>query len=73
VAAFVTILDKDLADRKKTAEVDIAPLLTSSYSEMSTGELAKRLKQVPVAFYAQKPQQLFDADLCKADFAGWAL
>lgn len=71
VAAFVAVLDKDLADRKKTAEVDIGPLLTSSYAELASMELGKRLKRVPVAFYAQKPQQLFDADMCKADFAGW--
>ena len=71
VAAFVAVLDKDLADRKKTAEVDIGPLLTSSYAELASTELGKRLKRVPVAFYAQKPQQLFDADICKADFAGW--
>ena len=73
VAAFVTILDKDLADKRKTAEVDVAPLLTSSYSKLVSSELAKRLKRVPVAFYAQRPKQLFDAELCKADFAGWSL
>ena len=73
MAAFVTVLDKDLADKRKTAEVDVAPLLTSSYSELASSELAKRLKRVPVAFYAQRPKQLFDAELSKADFAGWSL
>ena len=67
----MTVLDKDLADRKKTAEVDIGPLLTSSYSVMVSLELSKRLKRVPVAFYARRPNQLFNADLCKADSAGW--
>ena len=60
VAAFVTVLDKDLTDRKKTAEVDIGPLLTSSYSELSAAELGRRLKHVPVAFYAQKAPELLD-------------
>ena len=73
MAAFVAVLDKDLADRKKTAEVDIGPLLTSSYSALSAAELGKRLKRVPVAFYAQKPSQLFDPAACKADFGGWSL
>jgi hypothetical protein len=71
VAAFVAVLDKDLADRKRTAEVDIGRLLTSSYAELASTELGKRLKRVPVALHAQKPQQLFDADMCMADFAGW--
>ncbi len=60
VAAFVVVLDKDLADRKKTAEVDLGPLLTLSYSGLSAAELGRRLKHVPVAFYAQKPPELFD-------------
>ena len=60
VAAFAMVLDKDLADRKKTAEVDIGPLLTLSYSGMSAAELGRRLKHVPVAFYAQKTPALFD-------------
>ena len=68
----MTVLDKDLADRRKTAEVDVVPLLTSSYSVLASSELGKRLKRVPVAFYAQRPNQLFDADLCKDDFAGWS-
>ncbi len=60
VAAFAAVLDKDLADRKKTAEVDIGPLLTLSYSELAAAELGRRLKHVPVAFYAQKCPELFD-------------
>lgn len=54
------MLDKDLADRKKTAEVDIGPLLTLSYSGLTATELGRRLKHVPVAFYAQNPPELFD-------------
>ena len=69
----MTVLDKDLADKRKTAEVDVVPLLTSSYSVLASSELAKRLKRVPVAFYAQRPKQLFDTELCNTDFAGWSL
>ena len=32
VANFTAILDKDLSDRRRTAEMDIQPLLTYSYT-----------------------------------------
>ncbi len=46
VAAFCTVLDKDLSDRTKTSEVDISPLLIQSYSTLINQELERRLKQV---------------------------
>lgn len=67
------MLDKDLTDRKKTAEVDLAPLLTGSYASLVSAELARRLKQVPVAFYPNKLTGLMDPDKCTIDFVGWAL
>ncbi len=71
VATYVSILDKDLGDRRRTAEVDVSALLRSSYSEYIVLETEKRLKSVPVAFYASPPTQLFP-DAAKADFLGWA-
>ncbi|KAK9824409.1 hypothetical protein WJX72_010079 [[Myrmecia] bisecta] len=72
VAAFVAILDKDLRDRKKTAEVDIAPLLSESYGSLITQEAERRLKSVPTAFYHKPPTKLFDANSA-TDFEGWEL
>lgn len=73
VAAFAAVLDKDLTDRKKTAEVDLAPFLTGSYASLVSAELARRLKQVPVAFYPSKLTGLMDPDKCTIDFVGWAM
>ena len=70
VANYVSILDKDLGDRKRTAEVDVGALLRSSYSEFLTLETEKRLKSVPVAFYSAPPSQLFH-NVAKVDFPGW--
>ena len=70
VANYVSILDKDLGDRKRTAEVDVGALLRSSYSEYLTLETEKRLKSVPVAFYSAPPSKLFH-NAAKVDFPGW--
>lgn len=66
----MSILDKDLGDRKKTAEVDVGALLRSSYSECFAAETEKRLKSVPVAFFPTPPTQLFPTT-AKPDFSGW--
>ena len=70
VAAFATVLDKDLSDRKKTSEVELAPLLPESYASMVAAELKRRLKQAPVAFWARPPVALFSQDAA-SDFPGW--
>ncbi|KAK9792757.1 hypothetical protein WJX73_008611 [Symbiochloris irregularis] len=72
VAAMVATLDKDLRDRKKTAEVDIHALAAASYHSRVMGLLSQRLKFVPVAFYPETPQGLFSI-LTKQDYAGWQL
>ncbi|KAK9836980.1 hypothetical protein WJX81_004282 [Elliptochloris bilobata] len=72
VAAVVGVLDKDLADRKRTAEIDLAPLLPGSYASLANSELTRRMKRVPTAFYAEPPRRLLDVN-CAADFAGWAI
>ena len=71
VATYTAILDRDLSDKKKTAEEDISTVVSASYSSLATAELQRRLKAVPVAFYAQPPSRLFDAS-ATADFVGWA-
>lgn len=69
---MVGVLDKDLSDRRRTAELDLAPLLGGSYASLASAELGRRAKRVPTAFYAQRPARLLDAN-CAADFAGWAI
>lgn len=71
VAALCSILDKELSDRTKTTEVDVDPLLTSSYSSLFKHEVERRVKQVPLAFYKHPPSKLFGPESEK-DFAGWA-
>ena len=65
------ILEKDITDRKKTAEINMAQLTKASYSSMIQAELKKRMKRVSVAFYAQPPTKLFDKHT-EADFEGWS-
>jgi hypothetical protein len=88
VSAFVTVLDKDLSDRVRTSEIDIEPLLTSSYSSLFAQEAERRLKSVALAFYAQPPSGVLGgvgaqmagggggglaAGGGAAGFAGWAV
>ena len=85
MAAACALLDKDLRDRRKTSEADVAPLLPASYASLLGGEAARRLKTVPTAFYRQPPEVLFgsssgeggggggEGDAAAPDFPGWAL
>lgn len=72
VAAYCAVLDKDLRDRKKTSEVDVGETLGAGYASMFGGEVGRRLKQVPTAFYRSPPEALFADGACTADWAGWA-
>lgn len=72
MAAYCAVLDKDLTNRRKTSEVDVAPLLSASYSSLFAREVGRRLKAAPAAFYADPPAALFGAEAAD-DFAGWAL
>ena len=74
VAAMVPILDRDLRDKKKTAELDVMPLAAASYHSLTAGMLEQRLKKtLPLAFYAEPPTGLFDSTSSQADFPGWML
>lgn len=61
VSTFVSILDKDLGDRARTAEVDLGPLLPASTFALLSTELGRRLKSAPLAFYAQQPSAVWGA------------
>lgn len=63
-------LEKDLSDKKKTAELDISELIGGSYSNLVSNELSRRIKQVPVAFYQTAPKGLFDS-LNESGFSEW--
>ena len=58
VAAYVTVLDKDLTDRKRTSELDITSHVTASYGSLVTRLCSQRLKYVPLSFHTQAPTQL---------------
>ncbi|KAG2424155.1 hypothetical protein HXX76_014688 [Chlamydomonas incerta] len=85
VSTFCAVLDKDLTDRTKTAEVNLEDLLgaagrdtpggaAGSYNALIRGELARKLRHVPTAFYGLglAPTCLFGAGLAE-DFAGVAV
>lgn len=67
-----SVLDKDLTDRIRTSELDMQPLLPTSYSSLMAQELGKKLrKSVPVAFYKTLPSGLWDEGLLGDDLKGW--
>ena len=73
---MVPILDRDLRDKKKTAEVDVMPLAAASYHSITEGVLDQRLKNIkslPLAFYSEPPKFLFDSISLQTDFTGWVL
>jgi U3 small nucleolar RNA-associated protein 19 len=72
VSRYCSILEKDLSDRKRTAEIDVGDVLTASYTSMFTREVEKRLKSVPAAFYAveEMPKKVLDEQF-NDDFRGW--
>ncbi len=72
VVSYCGILEKDLSDRKRTAEIDVGDVLSASYTSMFTREVERRLKSVPAAFYAvdEAPKKVMD-DQCSIDFQGW--
>ena len=71
VASYTAIFDKDLTDKKRSAEVDMSGLLAASYSGLAKAELDRRLKAVPVAMYAEAPQTLFHE--VAQTFPGWSI
>ena len=66
----MSVLDRDLTDRRKTAEVDAGELAGGSYASMLRTEAGRRLKAVPTAFYADPPTALF-GERGPGGFEGW--
>ncbi len=70
VAAGCAALARDLGDRRRTAEGDVAAALAESYATLFGREAGRRLKAAPTAFFAAPPAALF-APEAAADFPGW--
>jgi U3 small nucleolar RNA-associated protein 19 len=70
VAAGCAALARDLGDRRRTAEGDVAAALAESYATLFGREAGRRLKAAPTAFFAAAPTALF-APAAAADFPGW--
>ena len=51
VSRFVAVLERELGNRKKTAEIDLSLLTGASYASMFEEENERRLKAAPLAFY----------------------
>lgn len=62
VARFVAVLDRDVTNRMKTADVDVAALASASYATLFAEDAERHLKAVPLAFYLpeQEPRGLWD-------------
>ncbi|KAI3947819.1 hypothetical protein MKX01_034484 [Papaver californicum] len=67
VSRFVLDLANDLTVRSKTQEMGVSDFSSGSYATIFRSETARRIKQVPLAFYNTVPTSLF-AD---GEFAGW--
>lgn len=70
VSSYCQILEKDLTDRRRTAEIDIEEILRLSYSSLFMKEIKRRLKSAPTAFHRDIPGRLFDPRNSN-DFQGW--
>lgn len=69
-----SVLDRDLSDRVRSSELDLAPLLPASYASLMAQELGRKLRKgVPVAFYASQPKGLWDEGLLGEEMQGWDL
>ncbi|WIA11201.1 hypothetical protein OEZ85_011328 [Tetradesmus obliquus] len=74
VASMCSVLDKDLANRVRSSELDLVPLLPASYASLMGQELGRKLRKgVATAFYAAPPQGLWDAALLGEELQGWDL
>lgn len=67
--AATSLLDKDLTDRRKTAEMDCGALFPSSYTSMVVGEAKRRLKAVPTSYFKILPMDL--AGSCPVSQLKW--
>ncbi|KDD75695.1 CBF/Mak21 family protein [Helicosporidium sp. ATCC 50920] len=73
VVAACASLDRDLTDRKRTAEADVNALLPTTYASMFAVENKRRLKEVPVAVYRETPDRLVDDRVLRDLGSVWAM
>jgi len=74
VVEFVKVLEKDLGDRRKTSELPVGDTTGYSYLTLLDEELARKMKRVPLAYFAtQVPKKLVDAEALAPSFPGWDL
>ena len=60
VARATAMLEADMSRRDKVfSDVPVGEFATASYRSMLQEEAARKLKQVPVAFYAERPAEVF--------------
>lgn len=70
VSKFVQVLDKDLTDRVKTAEIPMGDICMSSYASLMSEELQARVKTAPLAVHRGGYDGLFATPLMKECFGG---
>ena len=63
VSAYCAMLDKDMTNKVKTAEIDISEVLVTSYASLFDREIRRKLKSVSTTVYAGSrggvPKSLF--------------
>ena len=63
VSRLVALLERDMANKLQSADVDVAALAGATYASLFAEDAERRLKAVPLAFYAddeQQPRALWD-------------
>ena len=70
VSKFVQVLDKDLSDRVKTAELPVGDVCASSYASLMGEELGARIKSAPLTVHRGGYTGLFKSPLMQECFGG---
>jgi hypothetical protein len=73
VARFCDVLNKDLTNRRKTADLPVTDTTGMSYATCLEEELARNMKRAPLAFYPVLPTTLLEPAALAPHFPGWDL
>jgi U3 small nucleolar RNA-associated protein 19 len=73
VAKFCEVLNKELTQRKKTADLPVSDTTGMSYASVLEEELGRNMKRAPLAFYAAVPTTLLEPAALAPSFPGWDL
>ncbi|CAG9467623.1 unnamed protein product [Pedinophyceae sp. YPF-701] len=66
------VMGKDLEDRRRASEIDVAPLAAASFAGLFQGEVGRKLRRaVPVAYYGQDDPPGLHGGAAPADFAAF--